>query len=133
MKNKPQVQVQGIDHTEAVRDGRSPGEITRQKTLKDNPEIRETTGSIDRRDMMKTKPLLVNITPKTITPGKEIGALALDNTEGETTALDMSKREEEEAEITVQVTGVTEVTGKEEMVGGSMAMVMTNEETAQGP
>ena len=44
MKNKPQVQVQGIDHTEAVRDGRSPGETIKQRTLKDNLEIKETTG-----------------------------------------------------------------------------------------
>ena len=132
MKNKPQVQVQGTDHTEAVRDGRrSLGETTRQTTPKDNPETRETTGITDMRDMKKTKPLLVNITPETTIPEKEIGVLVPDNTEGETTALDMSKREEEEAEITVQVIEVTEVTGKEEMVGGSMAM--TNEETAQGP
>ena len=43
----------------------------------------------------------------------------------------MTKTEEEEAETIVQETEVTEVTGKEEMVGGAMAM--RSEETAQGP
>ena len=132
MRNKPQVQEWGIDHTEAARDGRSPGETIKQRTLKDNLEIKETTGSTDRRDMMRPKPLLVNTTPRNTTQGKETEALALGNTEEETTAQDMNQREEE-AEITAQIIGVTEVTEKEEMVGGSMAMVMTSEETAQGP
>ena len=83
------------------------------------------------KDMMKTKPLLESILQQNITPERETGVLVLDSIEGGTIALDMSKKEEEEAEIIVQETEVTEVTGKEEMVGGAMAM--RNEETAQGP
>ena len=42
-------------------------------------------------------------------------------------------QKEEVAETTALTTEVIGVTEKEEMVGGSMAMVMRNEETAQGP
>ena len=132
MKNKPQVQVQGTDPTKAARDGRrSLGETTRQTTPKDTPETRETTGITDMKDMKKTKPLLENTTQENTTPEREIGVLVPDSIEGETIVLDMNKKEEEEAEIIVQEIEVIEVTGKEEMVGGAMAM--TNEETAQGP
>ena len=83
---------------------------------------------------MRPKPLLVNIIPgiTTPTPGRETEALALGSIEEETSAQDMNQKEEV-AEITAQTIGVTEVTEKEEMVGGSMAMVMISEETAQGP
>ena len=51
--NKPQVQ--GVDHIEVTKDGKTHGETTDQKTPIDTQEtIQETTGSIDKR---RSRPL----------------------------------------------------------------------------